>query len=208
MLSMAIITDPKVAEISLDPIRGRILAALVEPGSATSLAETLGLTRQKVNYHLRALENSGLAGLVEERRKGNMTERIMQASASSYVIAPAVLSSVMPNPDRFPDRMSAQWLIALCSRAVGEVGELIRRSRVAGKSMATFGIDAEIDFASAGARASFAADLSDAIEALVAKYHDASSPNGRTHRLVVGLHPKITRPDPTISSLTNQQQGS
>jgi len=37
-----------------------ILAELVEPGSAASLAPRMGLARQKVNYHLRALEAHGL----------------------------------------------------------------------------------------------------------------------------------------------------
>ena len=206
MLDVAVITDPEVAEVSLDPIRGQILAALVEPGSASSLAEGMGLTRQKVNYHLRSLENHGLVGLVEERRKGNMTERVMQATAASYVISPAAMSSVAPDPDRSPDQISAQWLIALCSRAVGELGELIRRSRQAGQPLATFGVDAAIEFASAVDRASFAAELSDAVEGLVAKYHDASSPSGRAHRLVIGLHPKITRPVASSASATTQHQ--
>ena len=39
------------------------------------LAAAIGLPRQKVNYHLRALERHGLVELVQERRKGNVTER-------------------------------------------------------------------------------------------------------------------------------------
>lgn len=66
--------DPAAAEVSLDPVRARLLAELAEPGSATMLAAKMGLARQKVNYHLRALEKHGLVALVEERRKGNVTE--------------------------------------------------------------------------------------------------------------------------------------
>ncbi|MDF2712379.1 MAG: transcriptional regulator, partial [Nonomuraea muscovyensis] len=80
------IEDPAAAEASLDPMRSRLLAELVEPGSATSLAAKVGLARQKVNYHLRTLEKHGLVELVEERRKGNVTERVMRATASSFVI--------------------------------------------------------------------------------------------------------------------------
>ena len=68
---------------------GEDVAALAEPGTATTLAAKTGLTRQKVNYHLRALEQHGLVELVEERRKGNCTERVLRATASSYVISPA-----------------------------------------------------------------------------------------------------------------------
>ena len=68
------------------PGLGRLLAELAEPASATMLAARVGLPRQKVNYHLRALERHGLVELVEERRKGNCTERVLRATAASYVI--------------------------------------------------------------------------------------------------------------------------
>ena len=96
MLDLAVIEDPAVAEVSLDPVRSRLLAELAEPASATTLAGRLGLPRQNVNYHLRALEEHGLVELVEERRKGNMTERLLRATALSYVISPAALNGVEP----------------------------------------------------------------------------------------------------------------
>ena len=68
MHDVAVIEDSAAAEISLDPIRARLLAELAEPGSATTLAARVGLTRQKANYHLRALERHGLVELVDERR--------------------------------------------------------------------------------------------------------------------------------------------
>src|SRR4249919_3621424 len=77
MLDIEVIEDPAAAEASLDPIRTRILLELAEPGSATQLAARVGLPRQKVNYHLKALERHGLVELVEERRRGNVTERIL-----------------------------------------------------------------------------------------------------------------------------------
>src|ERR671930_1202859 len=116
VLDVAVIDDPAAAEVSLDPVRARILAELAEPGSATMLAGRVGLARQKVNYHLRALERHGLVELVEERRKGNVTERMMRATAASYVISPLALAAVQPDPDRAPDRLSARWLLALSAR--------------------------------------------------------------------------------------------
>jgi DNA-binding transcriptional ArsR family regulator len=196
MLEVAVIDDPLAAEASLDPVRGRLLAELGSPGSASSLGAALGLSRQKVNYHLRELERHGLIELVQERRKGNMTERVMRATAASYVISPAALPTLAPDPDRSPNQLSALWLLALAARLVAEVGELLERAKRARRPLATFGIDAEIRFAAAGERAAFAAELSDAVESLVAKYHDESAAGGRRHRLIVGLHPSITRPAP------------
>src|SRR2546429_4741319 len=125
MLDVTVIDDPAAAEASLDPTRARLLAELVEPGSATMLAARVGLPRQKVNYHLRALEEHGLVELVEERRKGNVTERVLQAVAASFVISPIALAALAPHPARFADRFSAFWLLALAGRIVQEVGKLI-----------------------------------------------------------------------------------
>jgi DNA-binding transcriptional ArsR family regulator len=194
MLDVAVIADPVAAEVSLDPVRARLLAALAEPASAASLAADAGLSRQQANYHLRALERHGLVELVEERRKGNCTERILRATAASYVISPTALAQVAPDPDRAPDQGSARWMLALAARLVGEVGELIARSTAARKPIATFAIDSEIRFASAADRAAFARELGDAVSALVASYHDQQAEGGREHRLLLALHPSITDP--------------
>ena len=192
MIDVAVIDNPAAAEASLDPIRTRLLSELAEPGSASTLAARLGLARQKVNYHLRALERVGLIELREERRRGNMTERVMSATASSYVISPAALAAVAPDPARSPDQLSAMWLVALAARLVREVGELMRGAKRARRPLATFGIDSEVRFASAADRAAFAAELSQSIERLVAAYHDESAAGGRRHRLLIALHPTLT----------------
>ncbi|WP_229691552.1 ArsR/SmtB family transcription factor, partial [Sphaerisporangium melleum] len=172
MLEVAVIEDPAAAEVSLDPVRARLLAELAEPGSATMLAAKVGLPRQKVNYHLKTLERYGLVELVEERRKGNVTERIMRASAASYVISPAALAPVQPDPARAPDQLSARWLLAVASRLVRDVGQLITGAARARKQVATFAIDGEVRFVSAADRAAFARELSEAVAGLVGRYHD------------------------------------
>jgi DNA-binding transcriptional ArsR family regulator len=194
MHDVAVIDDPAAAESSLHPIRAGLLAALAEPGSASTLAPLIGLTRQKANYHLHALERHGLVELVETRRKGNCTERILQATAASYVISPAALSALAPDPAKEPDQRSARWLLAVASRLVGEIGELIAAAGAARKPLATLGVDSEIRFASAAERAAFAAELAEAVNDLVARYHDEDAPGGRPHRFIVALHPKITEP--------------
>jgi DNA-binding transcriptional ArsR family regulator len=191
MFDVAVIEDPAAAEASLDPVRATLLAALAEPGSATTLAARVGLARQKVNYHLRALEEHGLVELVEERRKGNMTERVLRATAAAYVISPVALSPLAPDPARSPDRLSARWLLALAAKLVRDVGALIGGGERTGKRVATFALDGEVRFASAEDRAAFAAELSDAVAALLSKYHSADAPAGRDHRVVVAIHPSV-----------------
>lgn len=195
MIDVAVIEDSAAAEAALDPARARLLAQMSEPRSATMLAAAAGLPRQKVNYHLRALERHGLVELVEERRKGNVTERLLQATAGSFVISPAALAAVAPDPSRAPDRLSARWLLALAAQLVRDVGGLINASAKAGRRLATFGMDGEVRFASAADRAAFTVELTQAVTALVAKYHDESAADGRAHRLVIAIHPSAaTRP--------------
>ncbi|MEE6260099.1 ArsR/SmtB family transcription factor [Plantactinospora sonchi] len=200
MFEIAVIEDPTAAEVSLDPIRARLLAALTEPASAATLASRVGLARQKVNYHLRALEQHGLIELVEERRKGNMTERVMRATAASYVISPVALAAVRPDPAaQAPDRLSARWLLALAARLVQDVGALITGADRAGKRVATFAVDGRVRFASATDRAAFAEELAATLTALVSKYHDEKAPGGREHRVLLALHPSAD-PAPTRST--------
>lgn len=191
MDDVAVIEDPAAAEVSLDPIRSRLLAELAEPSSATMLASRIGLPRQKVNYHLRTLEHHGLITLVEERRKGNVTERMMQATAASYVISPIAMAAVSPDPSRAPDRLSARWLLAVAARLVRDVGTLITGATKAKQRVATFALDGEVRFATAADRAAFAEDLAVAVTQLVSRYHDEDALGGRKHRIVVALHPSV-----------------
>ncbi|MFI6910036.1 ArsR/SmtB family transcription factor [Nonomuraea sp. NPDC050394] len=191
MFEVTVIEDPAAAEVSLDPMRSRLLAELAQPASAAMLAARVGLPRQKVNYHLRTLERHGLVELVEERRKGNATERLLRATAASYVISPVALAAVQPDPAQSPDRLSARWLLALAARLVRDVGALITGSARAGKRVATFALDGEVRFATPAARAAFAEELTQAVTTLVSKYHDEEAGSGRDHRIVVAVHPSM-----------------
>src|SRR3954469_2557301 len=124
MLAIQVIDDPAAATVALEPMRSRLLSELVAPASAATLATRVGLARQKVNYHLRALESHGLVRLAEQRKWGGLTERLLVATASSYVISPRAMGPVALDPDREVDRLSASYLIALGSRVVREVSDL------------------------------------------------------------------------------------
>jgi DNA-binding transcriptional ArsR family regulator len=186
MLAVDVIESPAAAAVALDPLRARILAELREPASAAALAQRVGLARQKVNYHLRALESHGLVTVAGERRHGGLTERLLVATAASYVVSPGALGASAPDPAQVGDRLSARYVIALAARVVREVGALARRAEAEDRRVATLAIDAEIGFASAADQARFADELAAAVTSLAAKYHHD---DGRPHRLVVASHP-------------------
>lgn len=189
MIDVEVIEDHAAAAVALDPTRAQLLAVLAEPNSAAGLAARVGLPRQKVNYHLRALEAHGLVREVGTRKWGGLVERRLVASAAAYVVSPGALGPVEVTPARTADRLSASYLVALAARAVREVGGLLRRAFAAGQRLATLSIDAEVRFRSAAERAAFSRELAVAVADLVARYHDSKAAGGRAHRLLVLAHP-------------------
>jgi hypothetical protein len=189
VLDLEVIHDPAAATVALEPIRSRLLSELNHPASAASVAAKIGLTRQKANYHLNALQSYGLIQEAGQKKWGGLTERLFVASAASYVVAPGAMGSVASDPRKTADRLSASYLIALAARVVQEVSSLMQRAREADKHLPSLSIDTEIRFRSAADRAAFTSDLTRTVTELAARYHDDSAPGGRAHRLVVMAHP-------------------
>lgn len=205
MLDVHVIDDPAAAAVALEPVRSRLLAELSTPASAAALASRVGIPRQKVNYHLRALEAHGLVRVADTRRWGGLTERRMVASAASYVVSPGAMGLAAADPRRRADRLSAGYLIALAARIVREVAGLMRGAEAAGQNLATLSIDTEIRFASPADRAAFTRELTQSVAALAARYHDEQAPGGRPHRLVVVAHP-LPIEGPSVEPMPIQPQ--
>jgi DNA-binding transcriptional ArsR family regulator len=183
----------------LEPQRMRMLEMLASPDSASGLARRLELPRQQVNYHLRELERAGLVRLVEERRKGNCLERIMEATARSYLLSPDLAGKRAAFEAEARDRFSSGWLIALAGRMLCEVADFCEgaeggreqgeRAEAVGKGPPTLALSGEIQFASADARAAFAAEMSEAFARAIERYHNEKAHGGRRFRMVLGGYP-------------------
>lgn len=192
--AVKIIRGAEQASSVLSPIRARILEALAEPGSASTVARRLGLARQKTNYHVRALEGHGLLEHVEDRKRGNCTERVVRATARHYLIAPSVLGTLEARPEHSVDRISSAYLAAISARTVSEVAELRERASEVGKKVPTFSLETAVRFSSPGKQAAFAEELANAVGGLVARYHDRDAEGGRWFRVTLGAHPALTAP--------------
>jgi DNA-binding transcriptional ArsR family regulator len=183
------------ASALMHPLRLQLLQRLSKPDSATGLSRELNIPRQKINYHLRELEKAGLVELVERRRKGNLMERVLRATARSYLISPEVLGALGETPDQARDRFSSAYLVALCAEAIREVGVLRQRSAEAGKKLATLSMQTEVRFASPADRKAFFEEFASFMAELVTRYHDESAPDGRIFKLFNISYPKITKPE-------------
>ncbi|HEX9700386.1 MAG TPA: helix-turn-helix domain-containing protein [Acidobacteriota bacterium] len=190
-----VVQGRRAAASMLHPMRGRLLHELAEPESAAGLARKLELPRQQINYHLRQLEKEGLVELVEERRRGNCTERVVRATARSYLIGPEALGDLAVDPGKLRDEFSAGYLLALAARAIRDLGHLGTGAERAGKRLPTLSLQAEIRFASAADQNAFAEELAAAVAGLTARYHDETASRGRRFRFFAGAYPEPKAPD-------------
>src|ERR1700754_2413978 len=127
----------------LSPLRQAVLERLRQaPGSATEVAGALGESRQRVNYHVRALEREGLVELVEERARRGCTERIVRASCHATLVEPSVVGELPEDQDRF----AADTLLAGGARLVRDVAAARSAAAARGQRLLTFAIEAEIGF--------------------------------------------------------------
>ena len=193
---VAVVDRDQSASALLDPTRRRILEALQQPASASGIASSLGLSRQLVNYHVRALERAGLLSEVGRRKRRGLEERLVRATATHYLISPDALGALGETPTERSDRFSATYQVAIAARTIREVAQLATLARAAGKRLTTLTLDAEIRFATPAQREAFGNELTELVQQLVAKYHDGSAPDGRLYRLFAGAHPVGTARQP------------
>src|SRR5882724_1265021 len=170
--AVQVVQSAASAEKLLKPERLRMLELLNEPDSASGLAKRLNMPRQTVNYHLRELEKEGFVELVEQRPKGNCLERVVRATARSYVISPQALGALGLDSSDVRDRFSTAYLVSAAARAIRDVSQLRQRADKAGKRMATLTVETEIRFASAKARQEFTEEVLAMVAQLATKYHD------------------------------------
>ena len=191
----ALIEDADRALLALDPLKRRLLEALREPGSASGLARRLGLPRQQLGYHLRALEQAGLVRLVEERRRRGFVERVLVASADAFVLDPALLGEA---GTRSQDRYAADHLVQAAGNVVRDVTRMRSAAEAAGQRLLTFTIEADLGFTRPQDFEDFSAALAEAVAALAARYDPA--PDTRKYHLVIGAHPAAAdRPEKPIN---------
>jgi DNA-binding transcriptional ArsR family regulator len=181
---MALVAEPDRLRAALSPLRRRLLERLREPASATRLAAEFELPRQRLNYHLKVLEQAGLIELTEERQRRGCVERIMRTTANAFVVDPNVM-----NPSEFTaiqDRFAAEHLVTRAADTVRHVARMQDAAERAGTRLLTFTIEADIRFAHPGDVHRFTDALADALATTAAQFDTAG---GRSYRVMVGGHP-------------------
>ncbi len=188
----ALIDDAQRARLALSPIRKRLLAALREPGSATTLAAALDLPRQRIGYHLRTLEQGGLIELVEERKRRGFVERVFVARADAFLVDPSILG---PLPEtEAQDQFASEHLVSVAAGIVRDVTRMRQAAAQAEQRLLTFTIEADIGFSTPRQLEDFAREVTEAVAELARNY--PSDGPGRRYRVVIGAHPAVAGKKP------------
>lgn len=176
--------EPEKVRRALSPIRRQLLARLREPASATQLAAALDMPRQRVNYHLRALEDAGLVELVEERPRRGFVERILRTRPGALVVDPTVIDTELT---RIEDQYAAEHLVNVAAGTVRDVARMQAAATDQGKRLLTFTVEAAVRFAKPQDVHAFTEELAEAVRAVVDRFDTAG---GRPYRVIAAGHPE------------------
>jgi DNA-binding transcriptional ArsR family regulator len=194
--ALDLVREPAQAAILLHhPLRLKILAALLEPDSATGVARRMKLPRQTVNYHVRELARVRLLARAGRRRRRHLFEQCYVATARGYVLSPELLGKLAADPAQVADTFSAKYLLGLTSKLQSELARSAELAAAAGKRLATLSMNTELRFTSPEQRAAFTQELQRSIIEVAGRHSspftktDGSASEGRPFRLVVGCYP-------------------
>ena len=189
-----VIDERGAATAALHPLRLEILSELAEPDSAAGLARRIGMPRQRVNYHIRRLEEQGLVKLVGERRVRNCVERLVQAVSRSYMISPAALGELRADPEQMEDKASTEYVLAVASQMIQELAALQHRAGNPHADPSTMALRADICFKSRESQTAFADELTQEVARLVDKYHAPRASKGRRFHFLACAYPVAIDP--------------
>jgi predicted transcriptional regulator len=188
--ALALLEQPDAVRVALSPLRRRLLRRLRTPASATEVAGEMNLARQKVNYHLRALEGAGLLSLVESRQRRGCTERVLVASARAFVVDPNLVAGRAAPGARAAaqDRFAAGRLVAAAAGMVSDVTRMQAKAERQQKRLLTFTVETEVGFETPEDIERFSTALADAVARLATRFTTPRA--ARRYRVVVAGHPQ------------------
>ncbi|HEX5095295.1 MAG TPA: helix-turn-helix domain-containing protein [Acidimicrobiia bacterium] len=185
-----VIEDPDRIGALAHPTRVAVLDALRSPNTAAGAARALGLTRQAVNYHVKALLDAGLIRLAEERRKGNFIEQVYESVAGAFVVSPRVAWSDRRRADALTRELPLERLVTLGDALQRDAVELLDRAAFDEEDIPCASVDATVHFRDEAARAAFIDEYLTSLRQLVKKY---GTRNGDTYRVAVAVYPNTER---------------
>lgn len=185
-----LVETPEQATALLNPLRGEILANLLQPASAAEVARKINETPQRVNYHLKALERVGLARRVGTRQVRNLVEVLYQALARTFVLSES-LGWSQETVQRMKDQGSLSHLITMSERIKKDALLLMERSDQ-DEAIPSATLDTSVQLDSEETRNAFIQEYVSAVKQLVAKYQSDEAPE-EAYNVILAVYPKANQ---------------
>lgn len=196
IMESCLVQSPEQAVALLNPLRADIVSRLAEPASAAELARMLHEPPQRMNYHIKALEKTGLIRKVGTRQVRNLVEVLYQAIAKTFVLAES-LSLSEETIERLKEHGSLAQLITTAEQMKKDAVTLMDHSEK-GTEIPSATLQLQIPLKDQDAREAFIADYVDTMKKLVAKYAKAaegSGDNTAQYQVMLAVYPKAAEGD-------------
>lgn len=180
-----LVSDPDEVVDTLHPLRRRILDLLDTPDSATGLAARLDTSRQRVNYHLRKLEDAGMVELAEVRQRRGLQERVMRRRNEIVLIDPTAFSAGVMSRQ---DAAGITAVVAMASDQIRRAALVATAAAESGSRVVAATLDTSVRVPSPAALKS----LLDEIGAVIA-HHD-SGEEGLLVHIGTSVLPEVAAP--------------
>jgi DNA-binding transcriptional ArsR family regulator len=190
MTRVEVLDDAERVAALAQPMRIAILEALRTPNSASGVAREIDETRQKTNYHVKALLDAGLLKPVGERRRGNFVEQLYQSVAPTFIVAPALAWSDDRRVDALRRQLPLEHLVRLGERLQRDAAGLLDRAAFDGEEIPAAAVETEVRFADEAARAAFLEEYLVAVKPLLEKY---GRQHGDAYRVALAAYPDRER---------------
>ncbi|BFT69415.1 ArsR/SmtB family transcription factor [Paenibacillus sp. P36] len=181
------IESPEQATVLLNPIRGEIIAQLLEPGSAAEVARTLGETAQRINYHLKALEKAGLVQRIGTRQVRNLVEVLYRSIAKTFVLADS-LSMKPETVQKLKDQSSLAHLVTTSERIRRDALLLMEQSDV-GEEIPSATLQLQVHLCDEHQRQAFIEEYAAMVQQLVERYAAGKDEN-EAYQVLLAVYPK------------------
>jgi DNA-binding transcriptional ArsR family regulator len=193
MQEVLYIEDVDQAAALLKPQRIEMLKLMDHPRTCLELGNIFGETPQKINYHIKALQNAGLVEQVGERRVRGTVESSYQARARSYWLASDLVGQI-GGAAIAQDQASLRHLLSLTEEMRGDIGHLAQQ---VGREIPSLGLSLHVELDDESRRADFMADVQQMAQILARKYgatagedENDAQPSRPRFRLVLACYPK------------------
>lgn len=187
ILESYLVESPEQAMALLNPLRGEIVAHLMEPASASEVARKLNEAPQRVNYHLKSLEKVGIVRRVGTRQVRNLVEVLYHSIAKNFVLAESL--NMKPETVRkLKDQGALAHLITTAERMKRDALMLMEQSD-ANELVPSAALQLQVVLADPEQRNAFVEEYVSLVHKLVEKYH-SDSKTEETYQVLLAVYPK------------------